>query len=169
MTVISLRGGLAKITEKAVRGIANLWFLKTFRDKANGSAWHSKARNDRCRLADKKCPGRKSAFAQPQRNGGAARRAEGRSESCFRQQAGGFRVTPQRKILRRSWAMTMKQYRTPNVRVGTVKKSIAAIAWRWLPGDVRQRRVGFGVLGTRRSQRETVGSETSNPSLRSSP
>src|SRR6267143_3553506 len=32
------------------------------------------------------------------------------------------------RIRRRSWLMTKKQWRTPNVIVGTVKKSIAAIA-----------------------------------------
>ena len=31
------------------------------------------------------------------------------------------------RIFRRSWPMTKKQYKTPNVSVGTVKKSIAAI------------------------------------------
>jgi hypothetical protein len=45
-------------------------------------------------------------------------------------QALGFLVTFQRRIFRRSWPMTKKQYRTPKVSVGTVKKSIAAIASR---------------------------------------
>ena len=39
----------------------------------------------------------------------------------------GCRVTLQCRIRRRSWATTKKQYRTPKVSVGTVKKSIAAI------------------------------------------
>jgi Putative transposase len=43
----------------------------------------------------------------------------------------GFRVTLKCKIFRRSWPITKKQYRTPNVSVGTVKKSIAAMASRW--------------------------------------
>src|SRR5271165_3354436 len=37
---------------------------------------------------------------------------------------------PMWRIVRRSWPMTKKQYNTPKVRVGTVKKSIAAIASR---------------------------------------
>ena len=41
---------------------------------------------------------------------------------CTIQRAFGFRVTLQQRIFRRSWPMTKKQYRTPNVSVGTVKK-----------------------------------------------
>jgi hypothetical protein len=43
----------------------------------------------------------------------------------------GCSVTLQCRIRRSSCAMTKKQYRTPKVSVGTVKKSIAAIASRW--------------------------------------
>jgi hypothetical protein len=57
--------------------------------------------------------------------------------------------------------MTKKQYRTPKVSVGTVKKSIAAIASRWFLRNVSQRLAGSGVLGIRRSHRETVASERS--------
>lgn len=53
--------------------------------------------------------------------------------------------------------------------VGTVKKSIAAMASRWLRRSVSQRFVLSGSPGARRIQRETVCSETSNPSIRSSP
>ena len=42
----------------------------------------------------------------------------------------GFRIRLKRRILWRSWPMTKKQYNTPNVSVGTVKKSIAAMASR---------------------------------------
>jgi hypothetical protein len=49
---------------------------------------------------------------------------------CTTQRALGFRVTLKCRILRRSWPMMKKQYRTPNLSVGTVKKSIAAIASR---------------------------------------
>ena len=42
----------------------------------------------------------------------------------------GCRVALQCKIRRRSWAITKKQYRTPKEIVGTVKKSIAAMASR---------------------------------------
>ena len=65
--------------------------------------------------------------------------------------------------------MTKKQYRTPKVSVGTVKKSIAAIASRWFRRNVSQRFVEFEVFGTWRSQRETVASARSNPSFSSSP
>src|ERR1039457_4467040 len=61
--------------------------------------------------------------------------------------------------------MTKKQYRMPNVNVGTVKKSIAAIASRWFLRKVSQRLATSGGLGARRSHRETVGSDRSKPSL----
>src|SRR5580700_11909221 len=61
------------------------------------------------------------------------------------------------------------QYRTPNVSVGTVKKSIAAMASRWFLRNVSHRFTGCGSLGARRIHRETLLSETSKPSLSSSP
>jgi hypothetical protein len=45
--------------------------------------------------------------------------------------------------------MTKKQQSTPNVIVGTVKKSIAAIASRWFRRKASQRLAGSGSLGTR--------------------
>jgi hypothetical protein len=54
-------------------------------------------------------------------------------------------------------------------RIGTVKKSIAAIASRWFHRKLSQRFAGSGFLGARRIQRETVLSEMSNPSIKSSP
>src|SRR5260370_20500412 len=65
--------------------------------------------------------------------------------------------------------MTKKQYRTPNVSVGTVKKSIAAMASRWFLRNVSQRFAESGSLGARRIHRETLLSERSKPSLSSSP
>jgi hypothetical protein len=65
--------------------------------------------------------------------------------------------------------MIKKQYRTPNVRVGTVKKSMAAIASRWLRKNVSHLLPTSGPLGTRWSHRETVGSEIVKPSFSSSP
>jgi hypothetical protein len=47
--------------------------------------------------------------------------------------------------------MTKKQYRTPNVRVGTVKKSIAAIASRWFLRNVSHRFTGCERYTTNRS------------------
>src|SRR5467141_3763803 len=70
---------------------------------------------------------------------------------CTIQRASGFRVTLKCRILRRSWPMTKKQYRTPKVSVGTVKKSIAAIASRWLLRNVSHRFIGSGFLGARRN------------------
>src|SRR6516164_1986010 len=65
--------------------------------------------------------------------------------------------------------MTKKQYSTEKVTVGTVKKSIAAMASRWLRRKVSQRLDGSGSLEARFIQREMVLSETSKPSMRSSP
>jgi hypothetical protein len=71
----------------------------------------------------------------------------------------GLRVTLKYRIRRRSWAMTKKQYSTPNVKVGTVKKSIAAMASRWLCRKVSQRFAGSGFFGACCTQRETVRSD----------
>ena len=54
------------------------------------------------------------------------------------QTASGLGVTLQCRIRRRSWAITKKPYRTPKVRVGTVTKSVAAMASRWLRRNVNQ-------------------------------
>ena len=52
-----------------------------------------------------------------------------------------------RRILRRSWPMIKKPYSTPKLMVGTVRKSIAAMASRWFPRKVSQRRGrGFAAL-----------------------
>lgn len=53
--------------------------------------------------------------------------------------------------------------------VGTVKKSIAAMASRWLRRKASQRLAGLGSRGARRIQREMDRSETSKPSIKSSP
>jgi len=55
------------------------------------------------------------------------------------------------------------------VTVGTVKKSIAAMASLWLRRNASQRLAGSGFVETRFIQREMVLSETSKPSIRSSP
>src|SRR6266853_6666470 len=65
--------------------------------------------------------------------------------------------------------MTKKQEHTPNVIVGTVKKSMAAIASRWFRRKASQRLAQSGSLGARFIQREMVLSESSKPSMRSSP
>src|SRR4029077_19080650 len=88
---------------------------------------------------------------------------------CTTQSALGFCVTLKCRIFRRSWPMTKKQYRTPNVSVGTVKKSIAAMASRRFLRNVSHRFTESGSLGDRRIHRETLLSESSNPSLSSSP
>jgi hypothetical protein len=49
---------------------------------------------------------------------------------CMMHRALGFRVRLKGRMLRRSWPITKKQYRTPKVSLGTVKKSIAAMASR---------------------------------------
>src|ERR1700680_245708 len=64
---------------------------------------------------------------------------------------------------------TKKQQSTSNVIVGTVKKSIAAIASRWFRRKVSQRLARSGSFGVRFIQREMVLSERSKPSMRSSP
>ena len=55
------------------------------------------------------------------------------------------------------------------VSVGTVKKSIAAMASRWLLKNAAHRVAGSGFLGALRIQRKTVRSERSKPSIFSSP
>src|SRR5262249_58670199 len=65
--------------------------------------------------------------------------------------------------------MTKKQYSTEKMTVGTVKKSIAAMASRWLRRKVSQRLDGSGSLEACFIQRETVLSEISRTSMRSSP
>src|SRR5207302_4223637 len=62
-----------------------------------------------------------------------------------------------------------KQYRKLNVSVGTVQKSIAAMASRWFLRNVSQRFTGSGSFAARRIHRETLLSETSKPSWSSSP
>src|SRR6266550_8970797 len=57
----------------------------------------------------------------------------------------------------------------PNVIVGAVKKSMAAIASRWFRRNASQRLARSGSLGARFIQREIVLSESSKPSMRSSP
>ena len=57
----------------------------------------------------------------------------------------------------------------PNVIVGAVKKSMAAIASRWFRRNASQRLARPGSLGARFIQREIVLSERSKPSMRSSP
>src|SRR5260370_38212074 len=57
--------------------------------------------------------------------------------------------------------MTKKQCRTPKVSVGTVKKSIAAIASRWLSKKAAQRFASSALLGAFRIQRDTVRSDIS--------
>ena len=49
--------------------------------------------------------------------------------------------------------------------VGTVKKSMAAMASGWLRKNVCHRWAGSGALGARLIERETVTSDTSNPSI----
>ena len=55
------------------------------------------------------------------------------------------------------------------VSVGTMKKSIAAIASRWLLRNAAHRFAGSGLRGAFHIQRSTVRSETSRPSIFSSP
>src|ERR1017187_8172983 len=69
----------------------------------------------------------------------------------------------------RPWEITKKQSSTPNASVGTVKKPIAAIASLWLVRNAAHRFAGSGFLGTFLIQRSTVRSETSKPSIFSSP
>src|SRR5260370_1489711 len=69
----------------------------------------------------------------------------------------------------RSWPMTKKQYKTPKVKVGTVKKSMAAIASRWFCRKVCQCLADSGFFGALLTHRETARSERSKPSLSNSP
>ena len=92
------------------------------------------------------------------------------SRNCWITQAlVGCLVTRKCRIRRRSCAMTKKQYSTPKVIVGTVKKSIAAIASRWLLKKAAHRLAGSGLRGALCIHRRTVLSEMSNPSIFISP
>jgi len=81
----------------------------------------------------------------------------------------GCLVTLKCKMRRRSWLIRKKQWSTLKVTVGTVKKSIAAMASLWLRRKASQRLAGSRFVETRFIQREMVLSETSKPSIRSSP
>src|SRR5664280_193335 len=61
--------------------------------------------------------------------------------------------------------MMKKQQRIPKVSVGTVKKSMAAMASRWFRRKVSQRFAGSGSWVARFTQRGTVRSEMLKPSL----
>src|SRR6516162_9758482 len=88
------------------------------------------------------------------------------SRNCWTtQSAWGFLVTLKCRILRRSWPMTKKQYSTPNVSVGTVKKSIAGMASRWFLRNVSHCLTGSGSLGARRIHRETLRAYASKTQL----
>jgi hypothetical protein len=65
--------------------------------------------------------------------------------------------------------MTKKQCSTQKVSVGTVKKSIAAIASLWLFRKVTHRFVGSGFRGAFRIHRSTVRSEMGKPNIFNSP
>src|SRR5260370_40480133 len=71
--------------------------------------------------------------------------------------------------LARWCSMTKKHESSWKVNVGTVKKSQAMIASRWLARKADQRMAGSPWRGTRRRYRATLRSETSTPSSNSSP
>jgi hypothetical protein len=58
-----------------------------------------------------------------------------------------------------------KQYNTLKVKVGTVKKFIAAMASRWLLRKAAQRFAGSRLLGALRIRRNSVRYEISKPSI----
>ena len=61
------------------------------------------------------------------------------SRSCWTTQAAvGLAVTPNHATSRRRWPRTTRTWRTRKVAVGTVKKSMAAMAWRWFRRKVVQ-------------------------------
>src|ERR1700736_4052489 len=92
------------------------------------------------------------------------------SRSCCTTQAGvGSRVTLTCRIVRRRWSMMKKQESSWKVNVGTVKKSQATMASRWLARKADQRLAGSPRRGTRRRYRATLRSETSKPSFKRSP
>src|SRR5713101_8264186 len=92
------------------------------------------------------------------------------SRSCWTTHAGvGSRVTLTCRIMRRRCSMTKKHESSWKVNVGTVKKSQATIASRWLARKADQRLAGSPRRGTRRRYRATLRSETAKPSFKSSP
>jgi hypothetical protein len=81
----------------------------------------------------------------------------------------GCRVTLKCRMRRRPGARPENQSSMPQVTVGTVKKSIAAIASRWFRREASHRWAESDSLGARFIRRETVLSERSKPSMRSPP
>ena len=79
----------------------------------------------------------------------------------------GCLVTSNQSNRRRPWPMTKNANNRSNVGVGTTHKSIAAIAFAWLQGNVFQACEG-GVL-PRTKYLDTVDCATSNPSISNSP
>jgi hypothetical protein len=86
---------------------------------------------------------------------------------CAVQTAVGCSVTLKWTTRRRWWASTTSTKRTRKRAVGTVKKSIETRSWTWLVRNVRQ--VWDGGVPRLGISRETVRSDTSIPSLESSP
>src|SRR5216684_4003364 len=88
---------------------------------------------------------------------------------CTTQAAVGSRVTLKCRIVRRWCSMTKKHESSWKVNVGTVQKSQATIASRWLARNATQRVARSPRRRTRRRYRATLRSETSKPSFKSSP
>src|SRR6516162_260711 len=103
------------------------------------------------------------------RNRGTEPNGKASRNCCATHWLVGCLVTLQCRTRLRSWAITKKQYGTPKLMVGTVKKSIAATTSWWLRRKASHRLPGSGSLGARFIQREIVRSEMSNPSISSSP
>src|SRR5215471_11674702 len=92
------------------------------------------------------------------------------SRSCWTTQTDdGCEVTLTWRILRRPCSMTNKQYRTRKVTVGTVKKSRATIASRWLRTKASHLLAGSPRRWIGRKYRATVLSESTKPSFCNSP
>jgi len=70
------------------------------------------------------------------------------SRSCWATQAAvGLVVTAQRTTSRRPWRMMKSTWKTRNVAVGTEKKSMAAIPFRWFRRNVVQVCPALGARG----------------------
>ena len=111
-------------------------------------------------------PGRRRSVSVPHQE--SRRLSSGKACSNCRavHSALGFAVTLKCSTRRRSWASTRNPNSTPNVAVGTVKKSIATRSFTWLSKNARQD--GDDGLRCFTMYLATVDTATSMPSFASS-
>jgi hypothetical protein len=83
-------------------------------------------------------------------NRGADSNGKASRSRCATQPAVGLDVTAHRTTSRRPWRMMKSTWKTRNVAVGTEKKSMAAIPFRWFRRNVVQVCPALGARGRER-------------------